>query len=154
MTHAVVERLLTSHAARDTDALARCYTPDATVWPTGWPGPAPARAWVDAVPLVLESFPDLAFEPVHVVCEGPLAVLELRMTGTNLGPLHLNDADRRALGTAATSLPATGRTMSVPGVVVLELRDDLIAAERHYWLSSDALAELRPAEPAPAGSRA
>ncbi len=129
----VVTRLLAAHARRDVDALARCYCPGATVWPTGWPAPVTADQWLATVPLLVDSFPDLAFATLRSAVAPDVTMLELRMTGTNRGPLHLNDADRAARGTTARSIPPTGEALQLDGVVIFDLRGDAIAAERHYW---------------------
>lgn len=140
--NAVIDRVLAAHAARDLAGLADCYTAQATVWPTGWDEPVPATLWVQTVPAILESFPDLAFVPGRLVVEDTTAMLELRMTGTNLGPLHLNETDRRILGTSAESLPPSGQVLDADGVVVFTLDGDRVAAERHYWLTANSLAQL------------
>jgi hypothetical protein len=106
--------------------------------------------WVNAVPLFLESFPDMHLEPVRIVADGSVAMAELQMTGTNLGPLHLNDTDRRLLRTTAESLPPSGRSMTLDGVAVFVLHKNLVAVERHYWLYEDSLAQLGHLDPAPA----
>lgn len=142
MSRALVDRVLAAHASRDLAGLADCYAADATVWPTGWSEPVPAAAWVAAVPSILESFPDLDFEPGRLVVDGATAMIELRMTGTNLGPLHLNDTDRLVLQTSAESLPASGRVLTADGVVVFTVGGDRILAERHYWLFDRSLAQL------------
>ena len=54
--------MLAAHNAHDPEALAWCYAPEATVWPTGWPAPAPAAEWLAAAPVIFERFPDLAFD--------------------------------------------------------------------------------------------
>jgi hypothetical protein len=113
----VAERVLTAMEAHDPEALAWCYAADATVWPTGWPSPAPAAEWIGAAPAIFERFPDLAFERVTSATDGGRSALELRMTGTD---------------------QTTGEVMVANGVVVLETHDDLVVRERHYWLYAGA----------------
>jgi hypothetical protein len=118
------------------------YAPDATVRFAGWPEPVAAGTWVSAQAAIRESFPDLRFE-IRGVATGPdLAVVELTMSGTNDGPLHLGDTDRLVLRTDAPSLPATHRHLSVDGVVVLEVFAGLVTAERHYWPDVEFLVQL------------
>ena len=111
-----LDRVLAAMEAHDPEALAWCYAPEATVWPTNWPAAAPASEWLYAVPLILERFPDLAFERGASTTEGAVSAVELRMTGT--------DAN-------------TGEDLVADGVVLVETRDDLVVRERHYWLYAD-----------------
>ena len=149
---ALVGRLVDAHNAHDDRALAACYAPAATVRFAGWPEPIGADAWVWAQATIRESFPDLRFR-VRATGTGPgTALVELTMTGTNAGPLHLSDTDRLVLRTDARSLPATGRRMAMDGVVVLEVSDGLVTAERHHWpdvLSLVQLGLLAPRHPVP-----
>jgi hypothetical protein len=46
------------------------------------------------------------------------------------------------LGTQAETLPATGRAIDICGVVVLEIADGRVTAERHYWPLVDTLVQL------------
>ena len=121
MSRPVAERVLAAHGAHDPEALAWCYAPEATVWPTGWPAAAPAAEWIAAAPVIFERFPDLVFEHLNSVVDGELSALELRMTGTD---------------------QTTGEAMAASGVVVLETRDDLVVRERHYWLYAAAPATV------------
>jgi SnoaL-like domain len=139
---ALVGRVVDAHNAHDDRALAACYARGATVQFAGWPEPIDAGAWVSAQATIRESFPDLRFR-VRATGTGPgTALVELTMTGTNAGPLHLSDTDRLVLRTDARSLPATGREMSIDGVVVLEVSDGLVTAERHHWADVTSLVQL------------
>ena len=64
------------------------------------------------------------------------------MTGTNTGPFVLGEIDRLILGTQAETLPATGRAMDITGTVVLEVADDRVTAERHYWPFAQVFVQL------------
>ena len=80
----------------------------------------------------MESFPDLTFTAGRVAAAGSTIMFEIQITGTNQGPLHLNDLDRLLLRINAQTLPPTGREMTIDGVVVLEVDEHLITAERHF----------------------
>jgi len=139
---ALVNRMVAAHNDGDDEALLATYAQGATVQFAGWPAPVGAESWVAAQPGIRESFPDLRFE-IRAIAAGPgIALVELTMSGTNTGPLHLGDEDRIVLRTDAQSLPATGGRMSVDGVVVLEVGDGLVTAERHHWPTVQTLAQL------------
>jgi hypothetical protein len=110
------------------------------VHPDGWPEAVDAGTWLAAFGLVLQSFPDLLIHARNLATNDRVAILETWLSGTNTGPLHLGDADRLVLG--AEQLPATGRAMKITGVVVLEIVDDLVTSERHYWPVVDSLVQL------------
>lgn len=146
---ALVTRMVDAHNAGDDQALLATYARGATVHFAGWPAPVDATSWVAAQSGIRESFPDLRFE-IRAVGTGPGVVfVELTMTGTNSGVLHLGDEDRIILRTDAESLPPTGRRMSIDGVVVLEVSDGLVTRERHHWQTIRSLMQLglvRPRE--------
>jgi SnoaL-like polyketide cyclase len=91
---------------------------------------------------MLESFPDLQVHKHNLVADDRSAVLEARLAGTNTGPFHLSETERLVLGTQAETLPATGRSVDIRGVVVLEIAGGLVTAERHYWPLVGTLAQL------------
>jgi hypothetical protein len=146
---ALVTRMVDAHNDGDDHALLATYARGATVYVAGWPEPVDAESWVLAQAGIRESFPDLHFE-IRALGTGPgVALVELTMAGTNSGVLHLGDEDRIVLRTDAQSLPATGARMSIDGVVVLEVSDGLVTAERHHWPTVRSLMQLglvRPRE--------
>jgi SnoaL-like domain len=149
----LVRRVVDAHNAHDDRALSATYASGATVHFAGWAEPIDAGAWVAAQPQIRESFPDLGFTVEAVATAPGLAVVELTMTGTNSGVLHLSDEDRIVLRTDASSLPATGGRMSIRGVVVLEVSGGLVTAERHHWPTVQSLVQLglvQPRNPVPA----
>jgi len=147
---ALVTRMVDAHNDGDDQALLATYAREATVHFAGWSEPVDAGSWVLAQTGIRESFPDIHFQ-IRTVGTGPgIAVAELTLAGTNSGVLHLSDDDRIVLHTAAESLPATGRRISIAGVVVLEVSDGLVTAERHYWPTVQRLLQLglvRPRHP-------
>ena len=139
---ALVTRMVEAHNAGDDRELLAMYAPGATVLFAGWPEPIDAGSWVTAQAAIRTGFPDVRFG-IRAVGAGPgVAFVELSMTGTNSGVLTLGDDDRIVLRTDAESLPATDRRMSIDGVVVLEVRDGLVTAERHHWPTVRSLVQL------------
>lgn len=138
----LVAGLVDCYNDRRLEDLASWYQSGATVHPAGWHEAVDAPTWIAAFGAMLESFPDLAIRPTHVASGSGVAVLEARLTGTNSGPFHLGDVDRLVLGTDADRLPPTGRTLDITGTVVLELTDDHVTRERHYWPLIDTLVQL------------
>jgi steroid delta-isomerase-like uncharacterized protein len=69
--------------------------------------------------LFLSGFPDVAFELTSQVAAGERAAGEWIMTGTHTGNLP--------------GLPATGRSISIRGASILELRDGKIRRCSDYW---------------------
>ena len=138
----LVTTLLTGYNSRDLRRVASSYSPDATVHHDGWDAAVEVPAWLDAFAMMVTSFPDLTLTPEHVAVGHETVIMELRLTGTNSGPLHLGDLDRLVLHTNAVSLPPTGRAIDITGTVVLETSDGQVMAERHYWRLLDSLSQL------------
>ena len=112
--------------------LTECYAKDVHyVDPGGeWTG-------VDAVLAhrkeTFASFPGVSFD-VEAIYDGDgWAIAEGVLSGKNTGPLVMPDG---------STLPATGRDIEVRTVVVYELRDGAITAERNYWDNMVAFAQL------------
>ena len=81
------------------------------------------------------GIPDLHSELHRVVADGAWVALEWTLTGTHHGDFP--------------DLPATGRSVSLPGMSLLELRDGRIARQRDYY---DRAAFLEQLGLAPGGS--
>jgi hypothetical protein len=148
---ALVDRILDRYNRHDTDALAAGYAPGARIQSSGWPEAIDAEAWLVAFGVMLTAFPDLRVHPRHLAVGDRVALLEVRLTGTNSGPLYLNDTDRLVLGTRAATLPATGRAIDLDGVVAFEVADGQVTVERHYWPEVTPLVQLGLAGTAQAG---
>jgi SnoaL-like polyketide cyclase len=76
---------------------------------------------------------DLHFETTRVIQQDSIIVAEFLYRGTNTGRLTTPDG---------TVIPATGRTMTIPSVILLDVRDGLIVALRAYYDQRDGLAQL------------
>ena len=153
---ALVTDLLDAHNRRDTQRLAAHYATEATVHQADAPEPVSAAEWIEIRDGMVESFPDLTFTAGRVATAGTAIMFEIQITGTNEGPLHLNDTDRRMLDTDVMSLPPTGRPMQIDGVVVVEVADRLITVERHFLnlaTSHEQLMLVAPAETGQTGAR-
>lgn len=121
----IVDAFINAWNARDVDRIVSFYADNALYedvthvgnqWATPWRG---REAIHDAVREMFTALPDLAFE-MHAVRTGNnFAVLEWTMTGTHTGD--------------SPTLPATGRTISVRGVSVLEFAGAAIQRQHDYW---------------------
>lgn len=138
----VLTRLVAAINNHDTTAVAGCYAPDARVHQSEWPKPMAAADWIEAFAMLYESFPDLRIEVRHTAATQRTVLAEVTLVGTNGGPLHLGSVDRLLLNTDAERIPPTGRSLRIDGVVVLDIADGLISAERQYWPSVEPLAQL------------
>lgn len=127
-----VADLLDAHNRRDDQFLAGQYTADASVHLCEAQQPVSAAAWLAVRRGMAESFGDLAFSAGAVAVTAGTVFFEITITGTNDGPLFLNDADRMLLRCDDQALPPTGRAMHIDGVIVLELTAARIDTERHY----------------------
>jgi len=67
------------------------------------------------------AFPDYHRDYLHLLESGDFVTAHWRMTGTNTASL-------------TAELPATGKTINLPGCTIFEVRDDLIV---HSWLYVD-----------------
>jgi steroid delta-isomerase-like uncharacterized protein len=116
---AELEALANKH---DVAGAASLYASDAVlVDPTG------RHVGRDAIQALFEAlvrpFPDGRIETTQVVEEGDTVVAEQIWRGTNTGPLTMPDG---------TEIPATGKTVELPLVGVMTLRDGQIVSERDY----------------------
>jgi len=105
--------------AHDADAIVRTFAADGT-----YCDPTTAEVSGDAIRAnaqrLWSAFPDLAFDIASVAEAGVgRVVVEWIMKGTNTGAFH--------------GLPATGRSIALPGVDVIEIDADGIKAVRGYF---------------------
>lgn len=78
------------------------------------------------------ALPDARIEVVARVAHGDIVMSEEVFVGTQTGPFV----------TPAGTLPASGRSVSMPFVTVQQVRDGKIAAERIYFDQLDFLSQL------------
>jgi steroid delta-isomerase-like uncharacterized protein len=88
------------------------YTPDAVLHDPQYPEPIRGREAIrSSYEQMFRSFPDIRVTIVHRHVHDDVMVYELRMTGTNRGPIGTPDGD----------VPATNRGMDVEGAVFADL---------------------------------
>jgi steroid delta-isomerase-like uncharacterized protein len=120
-----IRRLLDRHykawSTGDIEGIVACFTDDAVLEDLAvehsFEGKEAIRRMAEAV---LAAMPDLVWTASLTFVEGPIAASEWRMTGTHKGDLP-------RIG------PGTGRTFSVSGMSIDEIRDGLIHRHRDYW---------------------
>jgi steroid delta-isomerase-like uncharacterized protein len=78
------------------------------------------------------ALPDARIELVARVADGDIVMSEEVLVGTQTGPFV----------TPAGTVPASGRSVSMPFVTVQQVRDGKIAAERIYFDQLDFLSQL------------
>jgi ketosteroid isomerase-like protein len=71
-----------------------------------------------------QGFPDGGFTLDNVWEVGDTAITEGHYTGTNTGPMQTADGKQ---------MPATGKTVSLPFVSIIEAREGKIVSHRVYW---------------------
>jgi len=106
----VIERIVAAYNAKDTDALALLYHPDARYW-------SPLGDWqegLNAITAHIEelhrNLPDEQMEATAVITDGEVVVAEFRSTGTS----------------------PSGDAYAIDFTEVIELRDGKIASVKVY----------------------
>ena len=80
-----------------------------------------------------ESFSDRRVETLRVIEEGDTAVAECTWRATNTGPFA---------GLDGSEVPATGKTVEIPIVAVITVRDGKVVKERDYADMAAMLSQL------------
>ncbi|UHQ21851.1 ester cyclase [Lysobacter sp. 5GHs7-4] len=131
----LAQRYIHAWNERDFAAFGEIFGADISYLdPIVGPTPIPLPAMSDYVGQLIAAFPDLRFEVERIRDGGDFALFEWVMHGRNTG-----DSDAH---------PATGRSVALPGVDVLEIRDGRIHAIRAYFdrqAYTDALGLTNPA---------
>jgi steroid delta-isomerase-like uncharacterized protein len=115
------DRLFDAYNRHDTPAVARLYHADATHEDVaqGRPRRGP-EAIAGGLRKFLDCFPDAQWEPyVHFADQHNGRAITYRLSATLQKPMG--------------SLAARGQRISLRGVLVLELSDDLICRSTDYW---------------------
>jgi steroid delta-isomerase-like uncharacterized protein len=111
--------------AADVDRILTFYNHDAVYedvpsLDNGWDALLDGREMIKAALVSgFEEFPDQNFELVSASCAGDRLVVEWIMTGTNLGDFP--------------GMTATGRSISIRGVSLVQLEKGKIAKQRDYY---------------------
>jgi hypothetical protein len=131
--HDIAGRVIDAVNSHDIARLRSLYAPDARTRRPGWPQEGGPEALVASYEMDFACVPDIEFGPVSTLTDGSRVVTEIRITGTNTGPTVLGDFGKALLGADVEEVPPTGRSIDLPGVLVHEVRDGLVVAERQYW---------------------
>jgi steroid delta-isomerase-like uncharacterized protein len=118
----------------DARAVAAHYTQDCIAYDPFYPEPLKGRAAVekDAADF-FRAFPDIRFEVINLFDKGDRAAGEVRMTGTNSGPL----------ATPMGEVPATGKRVDLRGALVGRINaENLIVEERRYYDTGTMMKQL------------
>lgn len=131
-TRAAVDELTAALNAHAPDAIRRGYSEDVVVTaPDGtFAGAADATAYFDCL---ITAFPDLHLHVWSKVTSGELLVDEWTLTGTHTGPFLLRDG---------STLPATGRLVTLRGCEVAAVEDGRVISLRMYFDQTDFMNQL------------
>ena len=128
----LAEQQISAAFSKNYAKLAECYAQDVR-----YVDPGGELTGVDAVVAhskeVFAPFPGVSFDVAAIYDGDGWAIAEGVVRGKNTAPLVMPDG---------STLPATGRDMEVRTVVVFEVRDGAITAERNYWDNVAAYAQL------------
>ena len=121
--------------AGDLDGFAELLSDD-FVEHEATPGLEPTKAGVlQFFAMYKAAFPDLRFEPEHVLVDGDTVAAYFRATGTQTGEFM--------------GIPATGKSVDVHGVDIVRFGDDGVG--REHWGVFDALAMMQQLGVVPEG---
>lgn len=81
----------------------------------------------------LPAFPDVHFDVIRTVANGDCVITHWSSTGTHTGPLAT---------LSGQVIPATGKKGGLRGVLITEIKDGKIVAERTYWDQVSLLTQL------------
>lgn len=133
----------------DARAVAANYAQDSVAYDPFYPEPLKGRAAIekDAADF-FRAFPDIHFEVINLFDKGDRAAGEVKMTGTNSGPL----------ATPMGEVPATGKRIDLRGALVGRINaENLIVEERRYYDTGTMMKQLglapEVAEPVAVGAR-
>ena len=116
----------------DLAGMAPLYTSDAVLTdPNGrFEGIEAMMAYLQAVK---RAFPDDTIETSLLIEEGDTTVAEWTWHAAHTGPFVIPDGGE---------IPATGKTVDVPGVSVIKVRDGKIASDRDYLDNAAVMSQL------------
>ncbi len=117
--HVIVDRYVAAWSQRDQAALVNCFV-EGGLYSDPVAGELSGSAIGVYAAGLFAAFPDLTIEPIGTsTMAGRTIAFEWRMRGTNNGPYR--------------GLPATGKSIDLPGVDVLEVDGDRIRSLRGYF---------------------
>ncbi len=118
----------------DARAVAANYAQDCVAYDPSLPEPLKGRAAIekDAADF-FRAFPDLRIEVINIFEKGDRAAGEIKMTGTNTGPL----------ATPMGEVPATGKRMDLRGALIGRINaEHLLIEERRYYDTGTLMQQL------------
>jgi ketosteroid isomerase-like protein len=129
----LMERMTKAFVAKDLDAVGACYAVDAVGFAPDT-GEIKGREEIVAyLRSFLTAFPDARFDLVARYEDGPVAIDEGFMVGTNTGELEAPDG---------TTLPPTGASVRMRECDVLVVEHGVATAHRFYYDQLDLLTQL------------
>lgn len=129
----VLDRLTAAMEAKDLDALAACYAPDARAITPDAGEIVGAEAIRDYLGEFWKAFPDVRYEHIRKHGMGAIAIDEGYVVGTHNGPLTQPNGE---------TVSPTGRVVRVRSCDVAEVQGDKITTHRMYFDQLDFLAQL------------
>jgi steroid delta-isomerase-like uncharacterized protein len=116
----LVEQHMKAWSSGDVDGIVSCFTEDCIfedlALQATFEGHVGLREFAVAV---LAAVPDFQWPATRMFAEGAQVCTEWRFTGTQTGDLP--------------GIPATGKSVDIPGVTVDEIRNGRIHRHRDYW---------------------
>ncbi len=114
----------------DARAVAAYYTQDAIAYDPFYPEPLKGRAAIekDAADF-FRGFSDIRFEVISIFEKGDRASAEIKMTGTNNGPL----------ATPMGEVPATGKRVDLRGASIVRINAENLVVEEHRYYDTGTL---------------
>jgi steroid delta-isomerase-like uncharacterized protein len=138
---AITDRFISAANRHDPDAVAATYAEDCVVSDPRSPAPILGRAPVRAGFVAdMRAFPDLRFEVLELLEKDDLGMAEMRLSGTNTGPLV----------TPMGELPATGKRVELNGAVFVRVDEDGLMVEEHRYFDTAAMMRQLGVMPEPA----
>jgi len=122
----LVRRLVDAENAGDVDAYAACIAANAEVWVNGQQTQTSREGQLASMQGSLRAFPDWHRETLSLTCDGDIAVLRWRGTGT-----HLADW---------AGIPASGNRVEFHGTSTVEVERGLM---RRIWIDMDMAGVMR-----------
>jgi hypothetical protein len=120
-------------SAHDLVLVASLHEPAARIEFAGTGRSLDVDSWLRVTAGLITAMPDFVVRPLSVLGDDDAALAEVVMTGVNTGRIVLTDWDRALLGTDEVSLPPTGRTVEVTGVVATDVAGGRVTHSRVHF---------------------
>lgn len=132
------EQAVTAFNSQNADAVADLYAAEAVLHDPQQPQPIRGRDAIrEAYAQMFRTFPDIQVAILNRHVESNLMMYELRLTGTNSGPIPTPDGE----------IPATGERIDLPAAVFADLdADGRFRDTRRYYDVATMMRQLSPGE--------